>query len=116
MSSRTASDWIEFFSRYKPTEIVYAIVYDKEDTRGVNDSDITLKDEDWAVIANNIDSDYVHDRLWENLTEAMESQIGEYSCEDCGAYDYEVLQVETDEISGQVCRKCGEEEDLLEVK
>ena len=107
----TVEELIIRLEKFPKTEVIYYDFGRKEDLQGFFTEGSEISDEHWESFAEHFLGDWEYAR--DTLNDIMPQEC---LCNSCELYDYEALQVETDEISGQVCRKCGEEEDLLEIK
>lgn len=113
---RTAKEWAELFTKLAeadPNQLVWAYLYDKAEVGYTFDNDTFIpNDEHWEKIVNDIGSDYAFDTLHETFTDAIYRTLGDFRCEDCYSYDYEVKDLD----GTKTCQNCGEEEDNLSPK
>ncbi len=95
---------------YAPTDFVEVYLWTKSDIaeRFPDGQEIT-NDEVKQVLNNFSFSDYIWDGISENFSNALDSVLGEFRCDECGDYDKEV-----EDIDGQAtCRGCGEEKEIV---
>jgi hypothetical protein len=106
---KTAKELAEMFEAMPPGDLVWVYWYAKDEVEIYNspDGEHNVVDEDWKAIVNEIGEP--PEQLYEYFSQAVSSQISQYSCEGCYNYDYTTREIDSEKR----CQQCGEENDLL---
>lgn len=108
---RTARELAEMFAKMSPDDLVWVYWYAKDEVEIHNPevaSGAGVKNEDWEVIVKNIGD--VPDQIYEQFSEAVRHQLGQYECSGCYEYDYSAIENGNYDT---LCKDCGEETDIV---
>lgn len=104
MSSHQVKELIAYLSTLDGEDFVYGLIYDRTDVESMTGLE-KIDSEHWLNILDKMRVDFGEGQVYDGLSEAIGEVIGEFACDECGNYDYNVIE--------STCQECGEEKEVL---
>lgn len=106
----TIQNLIDWANGRDPNEPVVWYLWTKDEIADrFPDGQVITNEEAERVFADFIFPDYSWEGINENFYDAINSELGDFRCDDCGDFDKDAQ-----EMNGErTCRGCGEEKEIV---